>query len=214
MSNLLTLKVKLQSAHLPIWRTVKIDSSLSFLDFHHVLQAAIGWQNEHLFQFEIMQGTKETQETIRISDPEFLEDDSILDAKTVKLSSFLTAKGKVLEYIYDFGDYWQHRIELTDIEPQAEEKVMAQCVAGKSACPPEDCGGVYGYQDLVEAIADPKNKEHADLLDWLGLEKASDFDAKAFNVADANKAVQKYFLQKTKKNQSSANKNFMFSWLF
>jgi len=88
-------------------------------------------------------------------------------------------------YTYDFGDGWEHDIVLEKVLPP-DPVVGLSCLAGKGACPPEDCGGAWGYANLKEALADPGHEEHEDLLDWLGLDSAADFDPAQFGLDEVN----------------------------
>jgi hypothetical protein len=90
---------------------------------------------------------------------------------------------------YDFGDDWEHDIVLEQVLAAEPGKVYPTCVAGKGACPPEDCGGPWGYADLRAALADPTHEQHDELRDWLALETASDFDPSEFEIDAINDAL-------------------------
>jgi hypothetical protein len=92
-------------------------------------------------------------------------------------------------YEYDFGDSWRHEILVEKVlAPEAGGR-YPQCVAGKRACPPEDCGGVWGYERFLEVIKDEDDPEHEETLEWAG----GSFDPEAFSVEEANEALQEEF---------------------
>jgi hypothetical protein len=177
-------KITLLDYRPPIWRRVVVpDGTLD--DLHESIQTAMGWTNSHLHHFEI--GRK------RYGDPQLLEDDwsdsKVTSSLDTKLSDLFGGKRppKKIQYIYDFGDGWEHLIEFEGATPAESGKKYPCCVDGKRACPPEDCGGVWGYAHFLEVIGDPKHEEHDDLLDWIG----GEFDPEAFSPAEATKAMRK-----------------------
>jgi len=96
-------------------------------------------------------------------------------------------EGQTFTYIYDFGDDWTHKIQVEAIIDQ--KAIRAELLAGKGACPPEDCGGVWGYEDIKGALVDPKHEMHDELREWLGLEKGEVWDAQSFDLDPAKAAV-------------------------
>ncbi|MHB1539442.1 MAG: plasmid pRiA4b ORF-3 family protein [Solirubrobacteraceae bacterium] len=160
------IKVKLLGvAKPPVWRRVQLRADTRLDQLHDILQAAIGWENYHMHVFSF------GEEEFGISDPEL----GFGDERQITLSE-LTDIGARFRYTYDFGDDWQHEItveKLLDPDPDARYPAL---VAAKGACPPEDCGGPWGYANLREILADPSHDEHQDMLEWLGLEDATEFD--------------------------------------
>jgi hypothetical protein len=155
------LKVALREVRPPIWRRLRVAADLSLRDLHHVLQVALGWTDSHLHEFEI--GGR------RYGMPAPEEDygEPPLDEQDHRLSGLLR-KGSRAEYIYDFGDGWQHDIVVESEVSSIGTALKAECLAGARARPPEDCGGAPGYADLLEALADPSNERHAALKEWVG----------------------------------------------
>jgi len=94
-----------------------------------------------------------------------------------------------LIYEYDFGDSWEHKIILEKILPYDASLKVPSCIKGKRACPPEDCGGIWGYQNLVEIIKDPSHPEHEEMLEWLG----GEFDPEYFDMNETNRMLGKYY---------------------
>lgn len=94
--------------------------------------------------------------------------------------------GDAMAYTYDFGDGWEHVLVVeaaTVAEPTAR---YPRCVAGAGACPPEDCGGIPGYENLRGILADPSDPEHEDMLEWLGIGSAAEFDPARFDLDAVN----------------------------
>ncbi len=171
------IKITLQGSKPPIWRRILISDAIKLDEFHEVIQIVMGWENYHLHQFrhgEIFYG---------VPNEDF--DDSGLELKDetkYKLSDLLKAEKSSVMYEYDFGDGWEHKIVLEKILPFDSTIQLPQCIKGKRACPPEDCGGIWGYESLLESLNDKKHLEHEDMLEWLGEE----FDAEYFNLDEIN----------------------------
>lgn len=169
------IKITLTGVRPPIWRTVLVSGDLGLGSFHQVIQAAMGWENSHLHQFvanRVFYG---------MADGDFgleMEDES-----QYKLSQLLKNEKDTLVYEYDFGDSWEHKILLEKILPHDNKKTLPICIKGKRACPPEDCGGIWGYQELLETLSDPKNPDYEDMLEWLG----GEFDLEAFDLDEINR---------------------------
>lgn len=168
-----------------VWRQVQVPAQATFYKLHQVIQAAFGWENSHLFQFS-PEGYGSSPE-IGIPNPEFGE--GVQDAKKIKLKDIFKEEEQTFVYLYDFGDDWMHLITLEKIT--AEKLPNAVCIAGEGRCPPEDCGGFPGYENLKEILADPKHPEHAEMKEWLGLKKNQKWDAATFDLKKTNLAIQK-----------------------
>lgn len=167
------IKVTLLDSKPPIWRRLLVPADLTLARLHDVLQIAMGWQDCHLHEFAI------GRERFGIPDAE-MED--VRNERTVRLSSVLGRAGAKAAYTYDFGDGWEHDIVVEKVLAPEPGHPYPACVAGKNCCPPEDCGGIGGYYDFLEAIGDPDHPEHEDLREWIG----GDFDPKAFSVEKVN----------------------------
>ena len=161
----------------PVWRRVIVPETFTFEQFHHIIQVAFGWTNSHLFKFCPQSYGSYPQITIPFND---FNDDPIEDARKILLKDIFHAEKQKFTYIYDFGDSWHHRITLEAILQDSPEK--ASCIAGKGACPPEDCGGVWGYEHFKEVMSDPKDPEHEEMKEWLGLDPEDVWLADFFDV--------------------------------
>jgi len=171
------LKVSLDDIAPAIWRRLLVPSNITLRRLHGIVQKSMGWTNSHLHRFRL-----DGREFGR-PDPDgelYLEDDS-----RYRLGSMLIVPGHSMAYEYDFGDSWQHTILLEEIVEDDEVGAKVRCVGGARACPPEDCGGISGYQAFLEAILDPFHPEHRELLEWVG----GRFDSEAFNLATVNRAL-------------------------
>lgn len=168
----------------PVWRRLLVPEQFTFLRMHRVIQLAFGWKDCHLFQFS--PNGYGGHPIVGIPDPEMGDTQ---DAKKIKLSEIFTTPKQKFTYIYDFGDDWFHQINLEKI---TDDKLLrADCMAGIGACPPEDCGGPYGYENLKMILADPKDPEHAGMKEWLGLTKKQKWDAAAFDLEKTKVLVAK-----------------------
>jgi len=164
-------KITLAGLTPPIWRRVLVSDQLTLRDLHKVIQNSFDWADYHLYSFEHLGA--------RIDD----ENPKMLSKKLCKLQ--LGEKSKI-NYIYDFGDCWEHKIVLEKIVPNDGSKNFPYCIAGKRAAPPEDCGGIWGYQDKLVILADEDHPEHMDILDGMG----DDFDPDAFDIKAVNEQLK------------------------
>ena len=152
----------------------------TFFDLHAALQDAFGWEDAHLHQFFTSSPFKRERnyQQIALPSPE-MED--VLDEREEKLFRWFKNSKSVVWYEYDFGDSWMHEIQLEKKLPQESNKKYPFLLDGARACPPEDCGGLGAYCDLIRIITDQKSPEHADMLEWLGIDNPKDFDPAAFD---------------------------------
>jgi hypothetical protein len=160
----------------PVWRRVLVRAGITLRDLHEVIQQAMGWDNYHMHVFST--GWQE----FGSPDPEL----GHASDKKARLSEMLTAPGDRLRYTYDFGDDWEHDIVLEEIRSAEPTEAYPICMAGKGACPPEDCGGAWGYANLKEILASPSNEEHEEMLGWLGLDTAAEFDPGKLSIDEVN----------------------------
>lgn len=179
-------KIQLRDiTHPPVWRRLLVPEQFTFQRMHKAIQAAFGWKGYHLYQFAPT--GYGSRPVIGIPDPEW--DADILNAAKIKLAEIFIMPKQKFTYIYDFGDDWFHQIMLEEITPA--KLLRAECLAGKGACPPEDCGGPWGYANLKAILEDPKDREHKEMKEWLGLTKNEKWDAHAFDLEAAQKLVAK-----------------------
>jgi hypothetical protein len=172
------IKVTLKGSKPPIWRRMQVTSETTLVKLHRILQRVMGWEGSHLYQFVIG--------GIVYGDPGMLGELDVEDARTVTLDTLVRGEKSKFLYEYDFGDSWEHELLVEKILPQEEGKRYPLCLTGKRACPPEDCGGIWGYADFLEAIHDPKHPEHDEMLAWVG----GEFDPDAFDLEEVNTQLQ------------------------
>lgn len=178
---ILKLKITLQGSEPEIWRELQVPERISLKKFHEILQIVMGWQNSHLHAF-VIEGSRYSDLSHGMNDDLFEGDVPYQDESKTKLSHVVQMTDR-FEYEYDFGDGWQH--EITILERCAADPVRHYpvCTAGARACPPEDCGGVGGFGNLLEQIADPNDPEHESTLQWLG----GFFDPEGFDPNHLNR---------------------------
>jgi hypothetical protein len=180
----LQLKVTLLDIKPAIWRRLLVPAAIKLPKFHTVLQMAFGWTNSHLHAFRL---EDDSYEAIYPDDwdQDFAGPGQRRDEKKFRLCDLLHAPGDGLIYEYDFGDSWQHDVTVEKILPEPGAR-FATCLAGARAGPPEDCGSTPGYENLVEAMADPEHPERQELLEWLG----EPFDPDAFRADRLNSLLR------------------------
>ena len=158
-------KVSLLGIQPAIWRLIEVPETHTFWDLHVALQDAMGWLDYHLHAFEpAILGESNTR---RIGIPESAMDDEYVAGWTVPIVRHFANSGDVVRYDYDFGDGWSHEVRLVAIEPRVRGTKYPRCIEGERACPPEDCGGIPGYHRLLEVLADPRDEEHDEMVEWL-----------------------------------------------
>jgi hypothetical protein len=159
-------KIVLSDIEPTIWRVIQVPSEYSFWDLHVAIQDAMGWLDCHLHVFRIRKPHKQTEIEIGIPDDESFERD-VLPGWDVPIAEYFTEPGKTAIYDYDFGDSWSHVIILEGILLKEKTVKYPRCIGGERACPPEDCGGVPGYYELLKILADSKHPEHQEYIEWL-----------------------------------------------
>jgi hypothetical protein len=177
--SLAQIRVTLQDTDPPVWRLLLVPASIRLDRLDRVIQAAMGWTNSHLHMF--------MHQTGHYGIPD--QDLPLHDQRKSSLRDLARREGDTLGYEYDLGDSWEHEIRLEKLVPAEPDGRYPACVAGERACPPEDCGGTHGYQELIATLADSDHPEHEDMLHWLGIDKGSDFDPARFDLDDANRRL-------------------------
>lgn len=177
-----TLKITLIGTEPPVWRRVVVRSDIGLGDLHDVIQLSMGWEDHHLHHFIVGKSFYGV--------PEPNQDDfgfKTLDEQDFALIDIAPRKGSKFKYEYDFGDSWQHEIRVEKIERDVPGHTHPVCLDGERNCPPEDVGGIWGYSELVEAMADRKHKRRKEFIEWLG----EPFNPEAIDLKEANKQLKK-----------------------
>ena len=187
------LKVTLLDTNPPIWRRLLVPSELTLAQLHDVLQIAMGWEDYHLHEFSA--GGRR----FGPPDPEdqFMADD-VEDERRVRVFGLFGRTGAKAVYTYDFGDTWEHSIVLEKRLPAAPNMIYPICTDGQLACPPEDCGGIPGFYDLLDALRQPTHEQHQELRDWVG----GDYDPEAFSIEAVNRILTRLRLRRSRKSST------------
>jgi hypothetical protein len=188
------LKITLDDTRPPVWRRILLPANATFRDLHETIQLSFGWSDYHLHDFQVGRSGVPRLHSITDLSAEDIEpwwdDDKKSDERRVKVCDFFREAGDRCRYWYDFGDDWWHSIVLEKILPAIQGIEYPVCIKGKRACPPEDCGGPWGYAELCEILTQPSHPEHQDKLDWLGLNDASEFDPEDFDINTINELLR------------------------
>jgi hypothetical protein len=163
------LKVTLLDTQPPIWRRVLVDGASTLDHLHEVIQAAFGWWNYHLHEFEV------GRTRYSVPDPDVDWGDPPRDERRSRIDA-IAGEGSSFGYTYDFGDGWEHKITVEKVLPGDATPTLPACIDGRRACPPEDCGGTWGFRELLEILADPSHPDHDERREWIG----HPFDPEAF----------------------------------
>lgn len=178
---LYTLKLTLLHLKPAVWRRVQVPCDITLARLHDLIQVVMPWEDAHLHEFivgRMRYGTPEP-DPMGFGDPPG-------DERIVRLNDVAKPKAK-FQYVYDFGDGWDHEVRIDGEMVSERGKREAVCVAGENACPPEDCGGVPGYLSMLDILVDKKHEEYGETREWLG----DDFDPRHFDVDDTNKMLRR-----------------------
>lgn len=172
------LKVSLREITPPIWRRVQVPGDITLAKLHRVVQIVMGWTNSHLYRFSIG--------GVGYAEP---DPDGFLNGRSdrrARLNHVVRAT-QTFEYEYDFGDSWEHDIVIEKTLQPEPGVFYPFCLGGERACPPEDCGGLWGYQEFLEAIMNPAHREHEAMLTWVG----GSFDPETFDLGAVNASLRR-----------------------
>jgi hypothetical protein len=171
----------------PVWRRVIVDEKMTFHELHEVIQRVFGWDDYHMYQF--CPSGYGSNPVIAIPSKDDWEEPDMNALKT-KLNKVFRHEKQSCIYIYDFGDDWIHKIVLEKLV--SDDLPTPVCLDGKGACPPEDCGGAWGYEELKLTMANPSHEEYEEMKEWLGLEDDEEWDAAAFDLDEVNERLKDY----------------------
>ena len=177
------IKLSLRGIKPEVWRRIELASTITLADLHQVIQTAMGWTNSHLHEFDL--GDVRYGMTHVDGFDDGLDD--MQDEAGVRLDTVCQPGGGFI-YNYDFGDGWEHVVVIEKAIAIESGTRYPRCTAGRNACPPEDCGGPWGYADMLKTLAGKRNAERAELIEWLG----GEFDPRDFDLAQANRMMSDY----------------------
>ena len=169
------LRIELKHVEPLVWRRVLVPDNVTLAKLHPMLMWAMGWHGGHLHEYEIARLRYGTP-----PDDDWPSSVPVLDERRFRLNRFVETGLRRFRYIYDFGDRWEHAVQVEDVHPRNVRAVV--CLAGENACPPEDVGGPPGYFEFLAAINDPTHQENTNMLRWIG----GSFDPAAFDLAEVN----------------------------
>jgi hypothetical protein len=174
-------RVILEGTQPMVWRRILVPGTYSFWDLHVAIQDAMGWLDYHLHLFQAKNRATGELDQIGIpSDDSFDGTQPCLPGWEVAIADYFEGPGDRADYEYDFGDGWRHEVLLEEISDGSSAAQYPICVDGARACPPEDCGGIHGYKELLAILSDPDHEEYPDTQQWVG----TSYDPAAFDPAN------------------------------
>lgn len=180
-SKIAKIKISLKHSKPPIWRRVEVPLQTDLHQLHFIIQDAMPWDCSHLYDFDI------GGERYGDPDSEFLDD--LGDAKSLKLADLAIGNLKRFVYTYDFGDGWEHQIDIESVEDAERGTKYPRLIGGKRKAPPDDVGGVGGFGFFLEAMSDPKHTEHEHYMEWHG----DEFDPEEFDMEDLQERMDEEY---------------------
>lgn len=175
------LEIWLMDIEPRIWRKFEVRSDIRLDRLNDVIQSVMGWTNSHLHSFSV-----EDDIEYGMPDPDDMYDDDMQDERKAKLIDLVSRLKSHFVYTYDFGDNWEHVVEVVEIKETQQGVKYPICLAGERACPPEDCGGPWSYPEFLQTLRGRNKKERQELIDWLGYE----FDPEEFDINAVNKMLK------------------------
>ena len=167
-----------------IWRQILVNKDTTFFELHHIIQIVMGWDNYHMFEFNL--------EGYRIGQVDEDEksngygSDQLLDSTTVKLNDVITHQKDIINYLYDFGDGWRHQIKVEKLYDIDNNKKYPTCIDGQMNCPPEDCGGIGSFYDCLDALKDKAHPDHKEIAKWF----KKKYDIEKFDKEKVNRKLK------------------------
>jgi hypothetical protein len=185
------LRVTLEDSKPAIWRDILVPNDLTLEGLHYVIQAVMGWGNCHRHQF-IAENVIYTNDLLHNEDDEYgLLDGEDLEKqdrseKKYTVAHLLSKEDDTIIYEYDLGDSWTHQVKLKKILPVDANAHQPRCIKGEKACPPEDCGGIWGYTDMLDTLRNTEHSENTQILAWFG----EDFNPDHFDIEAVNRTLR------------------------
>ncbi|HEX2866051.1 MAG TPA: AbrB/MazE/SpoVT family DNA-binding domain-containing protein [Ignavibacteriales bacterium] len=173
--NVYQFKITLHDVKPRIWRRIQVPETYNFEQLHNAIQDAMGWLNYHLHEFKIMNPKTGLEVSIGIPDEMA---PGVIEGKKHKVANYFSRLNSKALYTYDFGDCWEHTIKFEKSLPRDENLTYPVCLAGERACPPEDCGGSWGYEELLDTLSNEDSEDYEEMKEWAG----DDFDPEYFNA--------------------------------
>jgi len=162
-SDIATVRIELADTDPLIWRQVEVPTAMTLKTLHDVIQVVMGWSNSHLWEFTI---GKQRYGLPQANDG--WDDTPAIDASKTLLCDVLKPRSTIIDYLYDFGDSWEHRLTVTNVRAGDPEIGYPRYIGGEHAAPPDDCGGIPGFYHALDVLADPSHEEYVDIKEWFG----------------------------------------------
>jgi hypothetical protein len=184
----LQIRITLDDVEPLVWRRVELIDTLTFWQLHKIIQRAMGWDDCHLHEFEL----SAPRTVVGTQSNDGLDERPVLPERSTTLAGLLQRR-RTFRYGYDFGDGWWHTLKIEKRLPDAPQALAAALLDGENACPPEDCGGPWGYAELIAALRDPLHPDHGDAAAWAGGFDPCHFDlpATAKRVRSAVRVIRR-----------------------
>lgn len=182
MHTSIKLRIALNDTNPEIWRSIVVPNTITFFDLHHVFQIAMGWTNSHLFELTV------NDYTIGYFDPQFEGSESTTPAEDVTLDLLLTKENMQFKYLYDLGDHWEHTVTVEGFIHPEHAQIFPVCTNGILNCPPEDCGGIHGFYQMLKILKDKKNPEYREVKTWVG----RGYSPEKINLEKINKELRRF----------------------
>ena len=178
-SRVFQFKITLKEITPKIWRRIQVPETYTFWDLSIAIQSAMDWGGHHLHEFRIFNPKTGEDDNIGFPDEEYGK--HVRSGWELKIAPYFSMDNKKAEYLYDFGDYWEHTILLEKILPKEPDRTYPCCIAGKNNSPPDDVGSVPGFEGFVEIMNDPDHEEHDETAQWYG---SDEYDPKHFDCKE------------------------------
>lgn len=175
------LKILLKHTKPPIWRRIVVHSEITFYELHYTIQLAMGWANNHIYEFELDNYTIGEP----LEDPNDFDSNEVIDSELLTLEEVISQGKNKFDYNYDLGDFWQHSVEVEQVLPLDQYTYYPVCIKGKGNCPPEDCGGIPGFLYLLDVLKNKNHPEYKTMMEWTG-----GFDPLNFDLEETNFMLQ------------------------
>lgn len=149
-----------------MWRRIQVPDEYTFWDLHVAIQDAMGWQDYHLHEFQVVSPTSGQLVAVGIPDDDGPGEKHCLMGSQLRIADYFPPSAPLGLYLYDFGDDWQHMVMHEGPDAAELGASYPRCISGAGPCPPEDCGGAHGYSEFLIALRNPEHPEHADTVRW------------------------------------------------
>jgi len=184
MTDIIQLKVSLIDSEPLIWREIHVSKETTFFELHHIIQIIMGWKNYHMFEFNL-EGYR-VGEVFEDERTEGYGNDQIIESRTVAIKDLITQQKETFKYVYDYGDDWEHKIQVENFLEEDTTLKFPICIDGRMNCPPDDSGGLHNFYESMEILKDKKHPEYKEISKWFG----KSYDMKKFDKEKINRQLK------------------------